>query len=96
MNISILKTIYFNFYYLPIKEAIKFPIRVAKNTKILNMGNKSSLKLQSGSTLFIGFGESFALGGRTGWSIANTGVISFKGNSIIGRGTQIIVIQMPF
>lgn len=91
MNISIFKTIYFNLYYLSFRQALKFPIRVARNTKILNMGKRSSVILQKGCKLLIGLGESFALGGRTGWDIADDGRILFKGDAIVGRGTQIIV-----
>lgn len=34
------KTIYFNYKYFPIKQAIKFPIRVSNKVSLLEMGGK--------------------------------------------------------
>lgn len=89
---SILKTIFLNFYYFPLKVAIHFPLKVAKNTEIISVGERNSIEINSVSQrIGIGFGESFALGGKTGWKISPGGKIVFKGNATFGKGTQIIV-----
>ena len=37
VGVNWIKTIYFNFYYLPIKKAIHLPILIYKNTKLSKM-----------------------------------------------------------
>lgn len=62
MNTSILKTLWFNFYYLPIRKAVFLPIRVAKKTKILSMGAHDAVEINNvKQKIGIGFGSSFAL-----------------------------------
>ena len=44
--LDIPKSVLFNFYYLPFKDAIKFPFHVDYRTKIQNMGNRNSVILK--------------------------------------------------
>jgi acetyltransferase-like isoleucine patch superfamily enzyme len=88
-----LKTFYFNFKYLPFKQAIRFPVF---------LGHKVCLKKLSGKILFecpikpglvkIGF---FDVGifdskvSRSIWEVSGT--VIFRGNISIGFGTKICV-----
>lgn len=91
-RISFFKTLVFNFYYLPFSYAIKLPIRVSKDTKICNLGSRTSVSIENKSQkIAIGYGSSFALGNTTSWTIEKKGKIKFRGDATIGRGTQIIV-----
>lgn len=92
--LGIPKTLYFNFYYLPFKEAIKFPLIILPGLKIANMGSRGSLKIEKpGSRIIIGRKGSFALssGRKTYWEISNTATVVFNGNAAFGKGTQLIV-----
>lgn len=42
-EISIIKTVFFNLYYLPLKKAIYAPFRVGRGVKIGNMGKRNSV-----------------------------------------------------
>lgn len=42
------KTIIINFYYLPIKQVIKLPIRVSHNVRIRSLGRRNYIKLDEG------------------------------------------------
>lgn len=85
------KTIFFNLYYFPLREAIKFPVIVAPDVRLLNTGDRSGLELSDPrKRVYLGYGESFALGGRSCWSLAKGAMIRFKGFASLGRGTQII------
>lgn len=85
------KSLYFNLYYFSFRRAIKLPVLVAHDVKLLNMGNRDGVKINdSAGKIHIGFGESFALGGRTGWDLSDGGKVVFKGPATFGRGTQII------
>ena len=44
--LDIPKSVLFNFYYLPFKDAIKFPFHVDYRIKIQNMGNRNSVILK--------------------------------------------------
>lgn len=91
--LSIPKTIFFNFYYFPIKKAIKLPIRVSRKVKIGSMGSRNSVRLMDiRGRISIGFGGSFALGERTMgyWYVGKNAVVIFKGSAFLGRGIQFI------
>lgn len=91
-DISILKTLYFNFYYLPFKSAMRMPFRVGKKVKIDNMGKRNSVKVENlQKHIGIGVGQSFGLGKNTFWSVADNASLIIRGGATIGRGTQIIV-----
>lgn len=90
--IGLPKTLYFNMYYFPFLKALKLPVIVAPDVKLLNMGSKDGLELNFKKRVYLGYGESFALGGETCWSLVGDGKICFKGSAIIGKGTQIICV----
>lgn len=91
-GISIIKTLYFNFYYLPFKDALKMPFRVGKSVNIKNMGKRNSIKVQNTNKhIHIGVGQSFGLGQFTFWSIADKAFVNIRGGATIGKGTQIVV-----
>lgn len=84
------KTIFINLYYLPLKRAIKLPIRVSHDVKIGALGKRDSIKLIDDSRISIGKGGSFALGSNSYWYIGKNGKIIFDGNATFSRGVQII------
>lgn len=85
------KTLLFNFYYLPVKDAIKLPFHVDYRTKIQSLGKRDSVVLRDpNKKIRIGGKGSFALGGRTYWCVSSTGKIVFEGAASFCKGTQII------
>lgn len=71
---TIAKTVYVNFHYLPIKDAIKFPILIAGDVKFGKLGHKGCLTLGIKKTGIVrfGFGGSFNLcGGGTSTLMEN-------------------------
>lgn len=87
-DISILKTLYFNFYYLPFKSALKMPFRVGKKVKINGMGKRSSVQVKDiDKHIRIGMGQSFGMGETTFWSINNEGTLTF------GGGQQLVEVH---
>ena len=89
---SIIKTLFFNFYYLPFKTALSFPFRVAKGVKISDMGSKRSIILKNQhKKVYIGTGSSFALGGKTCWHVSRGACLQIDGDATFGKGSQIIV-----
>lgn len=90
--LGIPKSLYFNLYYFPLKTALQFPVILAPDVKLKRMGARNSVKLMDlNKRIFIGYGESFALGGKTYWDISKQGNIVFNGSAMFGKGTQIIV-----
>lgn len=85
------KSLYFNLYHFPLKVALKFPVLVAPDVKLIGMGKRGSVSIVPGKKIFIGFESSFLLGGRTVWDISNDGKVCFCGTASIGRGCKIIV-----
>lgn len=91
-EISLFKTLYFNFTYLKWKEAIKFPFIVSKKTCLYSLKGSviiSSRTLKTGM-IQIGFGNVPIFDkkySRTIWN--NSGEIEFKGNANIGHGSRI-------
>lgn len=87
------KTIFFNFYYLPPKTAIRMPIFIYWRTKLYKI--KGNLFIDSPiSTGMIkigphGLGTQDMLFSRTIWEL--NGNLTFKGNASIGRGCKISV-----
>lgn len=89
--LDIPKSVLFNFYYLPFKDAIKFPFHVDYRTKIQNMGNRNSVILKdTNKKIRIGAKGSFSLGGRTYWSISPLGKVIFEGSAMLCKGAQVI------
>lgn len=93
MDISLIKTLYFNFYYLRFKDAFKFPFRVYKGVKIGCMGSRDCITiLDKNLHIHLGSGQSFGLGNSTTfWRVSNNAHIVIGGGVIIGKGSQVVV-----
>lgn len=95
--LSLFKTIRFNFYYFPLRDAIKLPIYVSYDTKILMWGGgKGSIHLEKIKRGIVSIGidnGSFALGTarKSCISIANNTNICFNGRASFARGINLIV-----
>ncbi len=87
-------TLYFNFYYLPFRQAIKLPMAVSHKIKIAKMGKKGAIKVDRSKfrSIKIGKNGSFNLGEneRIYWDINPNANVLFKGIARIGRATKII------
>lgn len=93
-QINILKTLYFNFKYLPFSQARKLPIIIFKGVLL----NKTKGKIEICSShikpglIQIGkrvLGNTDVKYSRTIWELS--GNIIFKGHTIIGQGSKITV-----
>lgn len=90
-DISILKTIYFNFYYFDFKTAIKFPVFVSNNIILKTLSRKVMLSknLKMGD-IRLGF-ESIGIFDKKRskgiWEMKGT--INFSGRAFIGQETKI-------
>ena len=93
--LSIPRTIYFNFRYLPFRQAIKLPIWIASNSEI---------ELKSRGGVILAHTPHFAMirigyhrvpimepHAKTVLSVGHGGVLVFEGEAHIGRGTKIYV-----
>lgn len=91
-RISIVKTIRFNLRYLPIKQAIRIPIIVARKVLISNLKGKIVINNKETASIRIGFG-SFGIGDfryeRSIWDV--NGTIIFNGKASFGHGSRIAV-----
>lgn len=92
--LSISKTIRFNFKYLKLKEAIRFPFLVSKNVYFMDL--KGSVTIDSDNLRFgmvkIGFGQVGIFDphkSRSIWQV--NGNVVFKGKANIGHGSKISV-----
>jgi acetyltransferase-like isoleucine patch superfamily enzyme len=90
---NILKTLYFNFKMLPVKQALKLPVFIGKHTKFISL--KGIIKFESplkSGMIKIGFGsvgiidQSYA---RT--LIEINGEVVFKGKALFGNGSKISI-----
>ena len=92
LQLNCFLTVYFNFYYFPFRDAIKFPIFVYRRFKIKNMGKLLPPKCIRTGMIRIGvygLGIQDSYYSRTKWDVQGT--IVFKGQASIGRGTSICV-----
>jgi len=90
-SINIIKTIYFNLYYLPLKQAIKLPILLYGKIKLKKMDGNITIDTKP-KTGFIKLGKSIVSLYKTrDYSLVweNRGQIAFKGNFILGEGSSI-------
>lgn len=88
-----LKTIYFNFRYLPFKQAISLPILISKNFYLRKALGKIILDcpVQTG-LVRLGFGDCGIFDDKRSRSIWDvSGTVIFKGKTRIGHGTKISV-----
>ena len=88
------KTIYFNFRYLPFRQAIKIPIMVSKKVYLLHAGGqvKFDCPIRTGM-IQIGYGDIGIFDkkvSRNIWDVAGT--VVFKGTADIGHGSKVCVL----
>ena len=94
LRISLYKTFRFNFHYLKIKQAFKFPILISKRVKVKNFGRGKIIfesKIKPGM-LRIGFlqtGTQDSTYSRTIWELK--GIIKIKKNAAFGSGSKISI-----
>lgn len=92
-GVNWIKTIYFNFHYLSIKDAFKLPIFIFKHTKLSEMQGNVIVngKMKMGR---VKIGQ-YAVGtldisyNRTIWQ--NNGTVVFKGKAHIGSGSKLSI-----
>lgn len=87
---SLFKTIYYNFKYLPYKSAIKLPLIIAKNTKIIGKG---IINVNDNNTIYIGQKTLNWLDEKREYTriYLDGGNICFNGKCYIGLGSKIEV-----
>ena len=87
------KTIYFNFRYLPFRQAVKVPIFVSKKVYLLQAGGQVKLDCPIRTGMIqIGYGSIGIFDkkvSRSIWEVAGT--VIFKGSAHIGHGSKISV-----
>ena len=90
---SVIKTIWFNYHYLPLSQAIHLPISICRNTKLSRMKGEVVLngivKFSMISIGKYGVGTLDMKYERTIWQ--NNGTVVFDGRASIGSGTKISV-----
>ena len=88
-----IKTIYFNFKYLPFKQAIKIPIKVSKKVYLWNTGGQIILDCPIKSEMIqIGYGGVGIFDkevSRSIWKVSGT--VIFRGCAHIGHGSKLSV-----
>ena len=89
--LSIPKTIWFNFRYLPIKTAIKFPVLLAYNVRVLEMhrGIISFEKKPQRFGVKIGFAGSDSIAEKRSSICLEKGSVIFKGKASFSRGVNL-------
>lgn len=87
---AIPKTIVFNFKYLPLKHALKFPFIVSHRVALQKMGGKIEIHAPIKTNMIrLGFHENPAFDRRDRAVWHNTGTVIFKGFAYIGNGNCI-------
>lgn len=94
--LSLPKTVFFNLYYFPIKEAIKLPVFVSYKCRVASLGNRNAIHLKHITTgaIRIGVSEgSFGIGNNdiSFWKIDRGGGIYVEDKCYFGRGCRISV-----
>lgn len=87
------KTILFNFYYLPLRQAAVLPVLVSHRVAIFNLGGSVSVRgpVRPG-TVLLGFGANGAFDfrrSRSVWQVA--GNVVFEGPARVGHGFKLSV-----
>ena len=96
LALSIPKTIYFNFRYLPLSQAIKLPIWVRYNTKIRMGGGEIKLNIlasPSPAMIRIGFHKVYVCDPKDSNVLTINGLLVFNGTAHIGNGSKIYVAK---
>jgi acetyltransferase-like isoleucine patch superfamily enzyme len=88
-----LKTIFFNFKYLPFKQAIMIPIKVSNNVYLLKIGGQLILDCPIQSEMIrIGYGDVGIFDKKASRSIWEVyGTVIFKGHALIGHGSKLSI-----
>jgi acetyltransferase-like isoleucine patch superfamily enzyme len=91
-EISICKTLRFNFHYLKLRDAVKLPVILSRHVLINNLKGevRFECEVQPGC-IRIGFQSVPVFDrfrSRTVWNIGG-GAVIFKGRALIGQGTKI-------
>lgn len=87
---SLPKTLFLNFYYLPIKRAVRIPIRCCYNVKIHSLGGRNCvILLDDSARVRIGFSSSYGMGDKTIWTIE-------KGAKVFFLGGRLLEKELPF
>ena len=93
---SIPKTLYFNFRVLPLNQAVKIPILIHYNTKLINIHkNVVQLGCDRFGTVRYGFGGTYGIqpigSEKNLIEFGDTARIVFNGKARFGKGTTIRV-----
>lgn len=92
-GISLVKTLYFNFHYFMLKDALKFPVLITSNVLLKKMKRKIVLHLKPRTGLvkigFDGVGIFDSKRSKAIWQVEGT--IEFLGKANIGQGSKISV-----
>lgn len=96
--LSLPKTLFFNFYYFPFAQAIKFPLIVSYSCIVKNLGKRGSVKLSQVSRGIVQIGihdGSFSMGNEKScfWDIQENAQLEFQGKCLISRGCRITVCK---
>lgn len=87
------KTVYFNFKYLPFRQAVRFPFLISGKVSLRTMQGKIRLECPvSFGLIRIGLGDVGIFDNRRSRSIWDvSGTVVFKGKANIGHGSKISV-----
>lgn len=94
LNIDFVKTIYFNLKYLPLNQALKFPIYIYRKVRFNRLKGDIYLNIPNIKHGMIKIGK--VILGNVDYRYTRTileidGRISFSGNAVIGQGTKLTV-----
>lgn len=90
---AIPKTIYFNFHYLPFRQALRFPILISHRVILKRTAGNIAINSSAchSGMIRIGFHENSAYDQRHNHAVWNvTGNVSFDGSAHIGNGSVIV------
>ena len=92
-KLNLLKTFYFNFKVLPIKQAIKIPFHFYGKVSLVNLKGEFVIKSNKISFGMIVFGgnHEVVITSNVPTRIYNTGRIEFEGKAVFARGNNIMV-----
>lgn len=87
---AIPKTVLFNFRYLPLKDAVKFPFIVSHRVALQKLSGKVKIKAPIRTNMIrLGFHENPAFDRKERAVWHNTGTVIFNGTAYIGNGNCI-------
>ena len=93
LKINLLKTVYFNFKVLPVRQALKLPIHFYGRVELVNLKGEFTInreKVNFGMIVFGGKHE-IVISSNVATRIYNTGKINFDGEALFARGINIMV-----